>query len=218
MRRRAIPLTLFLIGFAGPVAAQPTGDVQDESHNPLLHQALVPARLAYPFPPDNLDGEALRDWLRANWHEGVHQSVGYDQARRAMYSSIDVGSDGRVRGVYSGFSQPAADVTFLDPINTEHTVPQSWFGRRNPMRSDIHHLFPTHKDANSARDSDPFCEIKDSETRTWFGVDAFGNLRKLSTPPLSAIDEHGDDQIGEFEPPETQKGDTARAIFYFFTM
>ena len=91
-----------------------------------------------------------------------------------MYARIDAREDGRVYGVYSGFSQPAADVTFLDPINAEHTVPQSWFGSAEPMRSDIHHLFPTHKDVNAARSSKPFGEVTDSQTDRWYATDRGG--------------------------------------------
>jgi endonuclease/exonuclease/phosphatase family metal-dependent hydrolase len=171
-----------------------------------------------PVPPQSLDGEALRSWLKANWYEGRHRNLGYDAARRALFTRIDVAPDGRVYGVYSGFSRPAADTTFLDPINTEHTVPQSFFGRGDPMRSDLHHLFPTHKDANSARGSDPFGEIPDEATRRWFGVRGDGQLAKLSAIPPGDLDAYSEDRPDVFEPREGHEGDLARAVFYFYTV
>lgn len=174
--------------------------------------------LDLPEPPADLDGEALRAWLRANWYQGRHRDLGYAEARRAMYSVIDIADDGRVYGVYSGFSQPGAVTTFLDPINAEHTVPQSWYDRRRPMRSDIHHLFPTHEEVNNARDSDPFGEIDDGATETWYGVGADGRLIERDSAPQDERDRFAEDTRDRFEPPEGQEGNTARAIFYFYTM
>ncbi|PTN08603.1 hypothetical protein, partial [Nitrosomonas aestuarii] len=78
---------------------------------------------AGPLPPNDLSGEDLKVWLKDNWHAGKHQDLGYNEARRAMYSFIDVGTDGMVTGVYTGFKQASKDTTFLNPINAEHTIP-----------------------------------------------------------------------------------------------
>ncbi len=171
-----------------------------------------------PQPPGELTGEALRDWLREHWYQGHHRTLGYNAARRAMYTHIDVAADGRVYGVYSGFSQPARETTFLDPINAEHTVPQSFFGRSDPMLSDIHHLFPTHKDVNSARGSDPFGEIPDTDTTRWYGLTPDGALARLSSPPETDRDAYSEDRPDVFEPREVHEGDAARAVLYFYTM
>lgn len=175
-----------------------------------------------PKPPASLRGVALRQWLKDHWYDDHHSDLGYSVARVEMYSYIDVAGDGQVHGVYSGFSQPAKETTFLNPINAEHTVPQSWFDKKSPMRSDIHILFPTHKDVNSARGSLPFGDIEDDQTDKWYGVDSqSGELQILrnALPSLSTRDNYGEyENNSTFEPPEQQKGDTARAIFYFYTM
>ncbi|MEM9811193.1 MAG: endonuclease, partial [Pseudomonadota bacterium] len=171
-----------------------------------------------PTPPSDLAGTALRDWLKRSWYDGRHRDLGYKQARIEMYSFIDVADDGRVYGVYSGFSQAAAPVSFLNPINAEHTQPQSTFNQRLPMRSDIHHLFPTHMTPNQARGREPFGEIPDSATEQWFSVDSAGRLFEGTEIPSTARAVYGEDRDGLFEPPEAQKGDTARALFYFHTM
>jgi hypothetical protein len=180
-----------------------------------------------PMPPPDLDGRDLRDWLRANWYTTRHVSLGYRGARRAMYSWIDVGPDGRVTGVYSGFSRPAmspsATPGSMLPINAEHTVPQFFFNAnpgtaRGVMRADIHHLFPTHEDPNQSRGHDPFGEIEDDRTDTWFGVNADGSLYDEPTPPTGNLDLYAEDTDDAFEPPEGHEGNTARAVFYFYTM
>ncbi len=44
------------------------------------------------------------------------------------------------------------------PYNCEHSVPQSWFDRRNPMRGDLHHLFACEVRCNSDRGNQPYYE------------------------------------------------------------
>jgi endonuclease I len=99
-----------------------------------------------------------------------------------------------------------------------------YFFRRNAgqargvMRADIHHLFPTHKDPNQFRGHEPFGEIEDDQPDTWFGVNADGTLYAEAARPDGNPERFAEDNDGEFEPPEGQKGNTARAVFYFYTM
>ena len=173
---------------------------------------------AGPIPPENLSGETLRVWLKENWYEGKHNDLGYDNARRAMYSFTDKDSDGMVTGVYSGFKQASRDTTFLNPINAEHTIPQSWFDRKSPMKSDLHHLFPTHKKVNTVRSNSPFDDIDDQATEKWYTADDSG-LKKISNIPTNEIDSYSESVGGEvFEPREDHKGNLARAVYYFYTM
>ena len=68
-----------------------------------------------------------------------------------MYSSID-NVNGQIIGVYTGYtitSNNRSDA-FNKGINTEHVWPQGLFDKDEPMRGDIHHLFPTRIEANSA--------------------------------------------------------------------
>lgn len=161
---------------------------------------------AGPLPPDNLSGETLKVWLKNNWHAGKHQNLGYNNARRAMYSFIDKDTDGMITGVYTGFRQESRDTTFLNPINAEHTIPQSWFERKSPMKSDLHHLFPTHQNVNSSRSNSPFGEIDDSTTEKWYTADDSG-LKKTTSIPSNEIDSYSESIGGEvFEPREDHKG------------
>lgn len=170
-----------------------------------------------PIPPAELEGLQLRQWLRTNWYQPWHDELGYSEARVAMYSTIDV-EGGTIECVYSGFSQPATFNSYPNPINTEHTVPQSFFDGDLPMRSDIHHLFPTHGQANSDRGNLPFGEVVDSQTDGWLNGSA-GSYSSSGSIPNSGIDDYSEVHFNNaFEPREENKGNTARAVFYFYTM
>ncbi|MBN1111316.1 MAG: endonuclease, partial [Bacteroidales bacterium] len=167
-------------------------------------------------PPDNLNGEQLKVWLKDNYYTGKHKTLGYDGARSQMYGYVDKKSDGKIYGVYSGFSVSASYDTgevFNGGINCEHTIPQSFFGKQNPMVSDLHHLFSTHKDVNNTRSNYPFAEIDDSKTTKWMYLD-----KTQSNIPTENIDSYSEFANNTFEPREDHKGDVARAIFYFYTM
>jgi endonuclease G, mitochondrial len=78
-------------------------------------------------------------------------------------------------------------------FNCEHVVPQSWFGRDEPMRGDLHHLFTCEPHCNSRRGSSPFADLSDT-------------LRRMAECGRSSSD--------GFEPHEG-KGPVARATLYF---
>jgi endonuclease G, mitochondrial len=47
------------------------------------------------------------------------------------------------------------------PYNCEHVVCQSWFGKREPMRGDLHHLFTCESGCNSFRGNAPYFDFVD---------------------------------------------------------
>ncbi len=49
------------------------------------------------------------------------------------------------------------------PFNCEHVVCQSWFDKRNPMKSDLHHLFACEPDCNSFRSNIPYWQFPQGE-------------------------------------------------------
>jgi endonuclease I/V8-like Glu-specific endopeptidase len=79
-------------------------------------------------------------------------------------------------------------------FNCEHVVPQSWFGKKNPMKGDLHHLYSCTPVCNSFRGNIPYYEYPDWEEKV---MDNCGNR-----------EERG------FEPKEG-KGKVARATLYF---
>lgn len=158
-------------------------------------------------------GEALIDDLQANY--SITTPLSYNVARDHMYGDID-NHDGKITGVYSGFTVTAntRSSAYAAGINAEHTWPQGKFNKSLPMRSDIHHLYPTRIEVNGARGSYKFDEIPDQNTSKWYR----DNTVQTSIP-TSNIDEYSELLSGtSFEPREDHKGNVARAIFYFWTI
>ncbi|WP_430815980.1 endonuclease [Carboxylicivirga sp. RSCT41] len=166
-------------------------------------------------PPSDINGEELKLWLKTNWYNGKHTELGYSTARLKMYQTID-NTDNTITCVYSGYEKSWSSSntsTNPQPINCEHTVPQSFFGSAEPMKSDIHHLFPTYGNWNSVRSNHPFAEINDDQTTNWMYL-----ATSSSTIPTSDIDFYSEYASSQFEPREDHKGNCARAVFYFYTM
>ncbi|OQY38399.1 MAG: hypothetical protein B6229_05940 [Spirochaetaceae bacterium 4572_7] len=133
-----------------------------------------------------------------------------------MYNFID-NKDNQVIGVYSGFTinlTYGGDTTYPSPINCEHTIPQSFFNKLEPMKSDLHHLFPVYGNWNSIRNNYKFGDIEDSKTTTWIYLDKKQN----DIPNNDVINLFSEYYNKIFEPREDHKGNVARAIFYFYTM
>ncbi len=166
-------------------------------------------------PPSDLNGENLKSWLRTNYYDGKHQTLGYNTARRYLYNYID-NENNVITCVYSGYevnSTYGGTTTYPAPINCEHTIPQSLFNEANPMVSDIHHLYPTYENWNSTRSNHPFDDINDSQTEKWMYLN-----QSQTSIPSSNINSYSEYASSEFEPREDHKGNVARAIFYFYTM
>ncbi|MBM55378.1 MAG: hypothetical protein CMB32_02355 [Euryarchaeota archaeon] len=170
--------------------------------------------VAQPDPPSNLFQEELRVWLQENWHEGYHDGLGYNQARMQMYGYID-NEDGMIECVYTGFTQEGGYVTYPNPINAEHIVPQSFFGSAEPMKSDIYILKPCHGNANSSRSNNPFGEVNDASAQ-WYGV--VGNTYTTQGNMPSNHELWSEKSGNIWEPREEHKGNIARSVFYFYTM
>ncbi len=151
----------------------------------------------------------------------THIDLGYDNARRRMYGNCDNMSN-TVTCVYGGYTQShpqnstATSIALPNGriINAEHTVPQSFFNSNAPMVADMCHLFPTYETWNSDRGSYPFAEIPDAQTTKW---EILLNTA-TSTMPTSNIEGYSEFKTGSYEPREVQKGNTARAILYFYTV
>lgn len=84
-------------------------------------------------------------------------------------------------------------------LNTEHIVPQSWFGAVEPMKGDLHHLF--------------VCEPECNISRSNFPYEDFGFYNPES--PNEPIHNYCGIAVGERFEPEHGKGAAARAMLYF---
>ncbi|MCB0501523.1 MAG: endonuclease [Bacteroidetes bacterium] len=170
-------------------------------------------------PPGLEDGVPFRNWLKANFHTDIFDPLTYSQAREKMYSYTENFND-TVECIYSGYKRynPRGNgVSVLDPINTEHSVPQSYYNDSEPMRSDMHILFPAYDDWNSLRSNYKYKEIPDNETDQWIlNTSSTGSIPSSNIDAYSEFDNKNFDQ--SWEPREIRKGDIARAVFYFYTM
>jgi len=122
------------------------------------------------------------------------------------------------------------DGSSSDFINCEHTWPQSFFNKQLPMVSDLHHLQSTFSIPNNRRGHYPFGEVEGSVIySTSSGSKLSGSAetsRRVSASDLKSIMNlpylQRDNVIKSknlgfvFEPTNVQKGNTARAMMYFF--
>ncbi len=143
----------------------------------------------------------------------------YDEARDSMYTSIDVDETDSLTCVYSGLRAKADGTRTPEngglEFNTEHSWPQSFYNNNEPMRGDIHHLFPTWSSPNQSRGNHPFAEIDDNLTTSWW---YWENGSSVSSIPSSDIDSYSEYYSDTFEPREDHKGNAARAMFYFWAI
>ncbi|GIQ80037.1 endonuclease I [Kipferlia bialata] len=147
-----------------------------------------------------------------------HQSLDYEVARQYMYGYID-NHDGHVTGLYTGLDMPypygCEDTLYNTDIKCEHMIPQSFFGKHEPMRSDVHHLRPSYMMANSARSNYPYDVIADKDAYKWY------QQRTVTTvsPPEAERDDWSRVQKGyAWYPEAAARGTVARGVLYLYTM
>ncbi len=106
-----------------------------------------------------------------------------------MFANLD-NHDGLVECVYTGETLLTQSIPNNADMNTEHTWPQSQFGSGRPtrrMKTDLHHLYVTVSEVNSARGHKPFADIPDHRTESWW----------LSEDPESSIPTENIDTYSE---------------------
>ena len=144
------------------------------------------------------------------------QTLGYGPGRDTLYALVEAFPDGTVEGIYTGYevALPAgvdpSSYLFQRDLNAEHTWPQSLGAGDEPQRSDLHILYPARVNVNADRGSNPYADIPDAQTDTWYRL-----AEQQSAIPADDIDAWSEATNGAFEPRESRKGDVARALFYF---
>ena len=126
------------------------------------------------------------------------------------YKKSDVRSDGKIWDMYSNITKYTPGNTGGNNkegagYNREHSFPASWFGDKNPMKSDLNHVYPTDAYINNMRSNMPFGETK-NPTKT--SANSFSKVGPCSYPGYSGT---------VFEPNDEYKGDFARTYFYMVT-
>ena len=142
----------------------------------------------------------------------------YDQARTKLYNEIFLKNDS-LECFYSGYKIQVPKGTNLLSwtakygIQTEHLFPRSLGSAAMPALGDMHHLVPSKANINTMRKNVPFSEIPDDKTKYWLLYD-----KVFTRPDQNVIDKYSESTSNLFEPRESQKGDIARALFYFYTI
>lgn len=146
-----------------------------------------------------------------------------NDSRDTLFGVLHLGPGDVVTGVYTGMTLTLD--TNADPnqdalakgMNTEHTLPQSVGATEGTQaHADLHNLYPTRIEANTARLNFPLAEIDDDDTDVWY----CGENELMVKPDVSIIETCSelDTDAEVFEPREDQKGNAARSIFYMFTI
>lgn len=173
----------------------------------LLGNCIYPE--SYYDPTYNLKDEALEEALHTLLAQN-YQDYGYNGARDRIFMEIDNkkvngqgASQNTITRVYLGTDAVGytsrANAQSSYNLNTEHTFPQGNFNSNLPMKADMHHLFVTDVDANSARGNLRFGNVVSGVN--WTGGDSKRGLQ-------------ADGEL-VFEPRDPQKGPAARAVLYF---
>jgi endonuclease I len=170
---------------------------------PALHDRLVgthvrplgyaPSEALYPWVDLHPDHHLynLYSGLRVDPEEAIREDARIARQRRDRLAEVV-----RTRAALGADEVRAAAQEIEQELhfNCEHVVPQSWFGKRHPMRGDLHHLFACEPHCNSERGNKPYAELSDGEPIVAGCGRAIGS--------------------SAFEP-FTGKGPAARATLYF---
>ena len=140
-----------------------------------------------------------------------HTKIGYDGLWEA-YKTTDTRADGKVRDWYSNITNyrhitdKAGNYSSEgDCYNREHTVPQSWFNKAEPLKSDIVHVVPTDGKVNGMRSDWPFGDVA---TVSYASANNYSKLGSCKSAGYTGK---------VFEPNDEIKGDIARIYFYMAT-
>lgn len=148
--------------------------------------------------------------LKTNLHNIIesHTSIGYKALYNA-YLKTDLREDGTIWDMYSNVKfKPSENSGNYkkegDMYNREHTIPQSIFSEKDPMKCDLFHVYPTDGYVNNRRSNFPHAEVGST---TYVS----SNNTKVGSSKTSGV------SGSVCEPADEYKGDFARTYFYFVT-
>lgn len=148
-----------------------------------------PSKWVYPVVDRQPNGKIRSLYSAAGrsftFEEMVQMDEAVEQSRREMLIEKVT-----TEGLTSEEAVEAVEAAL--PFNCEHVVPQSWFGKKEPMRGDIHHLFGCESGCNSFRGNHAFFSFTEEKVRA----------------------DCGEMENNKFEP-GAGKGAAARATLYF---
>jgi len=214
-------LTSFALASVGCNSAKLTNNTLTQQNQVLSKSVksdwtanLKPEVKSYYQTAEGKTGEALFDELHTIISK-YKNIKGYSESKGYMYEVVDNITMNGTTGILTAYSQvfipgkgsngdlyveqgdQNKDGKSGDFINCEHTWPQSFFNKSLPMVADIHHLQSTLSVPNNRRNNNPFGEVTGKVEYTTSSGSKLGG--------------------GVFEPNDADKGNTARAMLYFYT-
>lgn len=166
----------------------------ERTHRPILSYRTARLRHLYPWVDLHEDGRLRSIYSGAGFD--VEEVIRRDEAieveqKRCFEEALRRETFGLESGALAAVLD---DLETRLPYNCEHVVAQSWFGKRTPMKEDLHHLFTIEGDCNSFRNNIPY--------------DQFG-------PEEEALRAHCGRREGDRFEPGAGKGAIARATLFF---
>ena len=197
MKKHILSLFIAVFAFCGLTQA-----------NVVTGQAAIPDGY-YSGVDGKSSAESILDALFAKIKD--HTVIAYG-ALEDYYEQTDFYSD-TVWDMYSTCRFTMDDAngaqnTVCDAWNKEHSIPQSWFNKASPMKSDLFHVYPTDARVNNFRSNLPYGEVAGGNGAGF--PDNYQNhgLGKKGSNTFSGY-------TGTvFEPADDYKGDFARTYFY----
>lgn len=188
-------------------------EVRDEKLKDELYKVLSFAHL----PKENLHDTLVKNCSdQENNCYAQLKGMNYRQARTHLFGKLHLTQSANekyaVKDLYCnemiGSEHGVGPMQIPDhtKMNCEHTWPQSRFNRRENtklQKTDLHHLYPVNSKANSSRGNHILAEVNGRTVSSMCKDSSRG--RAIGT------------SITAFEPPNSHKGNAARAIFYFST-
>ena len=178
----------------------------------LLPQIIFGQEIIFP----GLKGDSLKNAILAYYTPS--KILPYDQARIKLYNDVFLLSDS-LECFYSGFKISVdKNINILSwtaryGMQTDHLYPRSKGADKHPAIGDLHHLVPSKATINTLRNNTSFKDIVDNKTKYWLLGD-----KVFLVPDKNKIDAYSEYVSGGFEPRESNKGDVARSVFYFYTL
>ena len=156
------------------------------------------ARLEFLYPSIDLHGDGLLHNIYSGIAFDPVEAIGRELARATPFAE-SIGVEFTATSFEALVDRDAlweqVEAEAAVPFNCEHVVCQSWFGKRAPMRADLHHLFACESRCNSFRNNIPYWQFPPEDE----GFMADCGRSEGST---------------KFEP-KSGKGPVARATLYF---
>ncbi|MFF4833945.1 endonuclease [Streptomyces sp. NPDC001315] len=148
----------YYAGLDGTGLGRALTDLLEHTHE--RRPAYKPIRMLYPWVDLHPDKQ-----LRSIYSGQVFAPEDFIRADAAVEAArIQRWQELLLRETALGPEALAAEMDALEAAlayNCEHVVPQSWFGKHEPMRGDLHHLFACETTCNSFRGNIPYFDFTD---------------------------------------------------------